>query len=101
MLQALHELLQALRQGKGAWMPHNLARSYFLAIMNRPLLRAFFLADSELLGRLVRPGNTRENRHRLVSHTYFGILAEHGQHLDVVYPHTFSSCSPATGAPAS
>src|SRR6266508_4503775 len=79
VLEALEELLQALRQDTGAWMLHRLARSYFLAIMSRPLLRAVFLADSELLGKLVRPGSSaRENRHRLVSHAYFELLSEHG-----------------------
>jgi hypothetical protein len=60
-------------------MLHRLARSYFLAIMSRPLLRAFFLADSELLGKLARPGSgLGERRHRLVSHAYFELLAGHG-----------------------
>jgi AcrR family transcriptional regulator len=79
VIAALDELLRALRRDSGAWMLHRLARSYFLAIMSRPLLRALFLADSELLGKLVRPGSSaHEDRHRMVSHTYFELLAEHG-----------------------
>ena len=79
VLQALEELLRGLRQDPGAWMLHRLARSWFLAIMRRPLLRAVFLADSEVLGKLARPGSgARERRHRLVSHAYFELLAEHG-----------------------
>src|SRR6266540_2356790 len=79
VLQALEELLGALRQDPGAWRLHRLARCYFLAIMRRPLLRALFLADSELLGKLARPaGGAREDRHRLVSHAYVRLLAEHG-----------------------
>jgi AcrR family transcriptional regulator len=79
VLQALEELLRALRQDAGAWLPNRLARSWFLAIMRRPLLRALFLADAELLGKLARPGSgAREDRHRLVSHAYFELLAEHG-----------------------
>jgi hypothetical protein len=47
--------------------------------MRRPLLRALFLADAELLGKLARPASgTREDRHRLVSHAYVRLLAEHG-----------------------
>jgi len=47
--------------------------------MRRPLFRALFLADSELLGKLARPGSgARERRHQLVSHAYFELLAEHG-----------------------
>ncbi len=79
VLQALEELLRALRQDADAWRLHRLARSYFLALMRRPLLRALFLADSELLGKLARPGNgARERRHQLVSHAYVELLAEHG-----------------------
>jgi AcrR family transcriptional regulator len=79
VLQALEELLGALRQDPGAWMLHRLARSWFLAIMRRPLLRALFLADAELLGKLARPASgPREDRHRLVSHAYVQLLAEHG-----------------------
>ncbi|WP_405987994.1 TetR/AcrR family transcriptional regulator [Streptomyces sp. NBC_00986] len=77
--EAVENLLRALRQDAEAWMPHRLARSYFLAIMSRPLLRAVFLADSELLGKLARPeSGVREDRHRLVSQSYFELLAEHG-----------------------
>jgi AcrR family transcriptional regulator len=79
VLQALEELLEVLRQDPGAWMLHRLARSWFLAIMRRPLLRALFLADSELLGKLARPASgARQGRHRLVSHAYVQLLAEHG-----------------------
>ncbi len=79
VLQALEELLQALQQDAGAWRLHRLARCWFLAIMGRPLLRALFLDDADLLGKLARPGSgARERRHRLVSHAYFELLAEHG-----------------------
>ena len=79
VLHALQELLGALRQDSGAWRLHRLARCYFLAIMRRPLLRALFLADAELLGKLARPASgAREDRHRLVSHAYVRLLAEHG-----------------------
>jgi len=78
-LEAIEELIRTLRQDPEAWMLHRLARSYFLAIMRRPLLKAVFLADAELLGKLARPGSgAREHRHRLVSRAYFELLAEHG-----------------------
>lgn len=79
VLGAVEELLDILRRDAGAWRPHRLARSYFLAIMSRPLLSALFVGDSELLGKLARPWNgARENRHSLISHRYFALLAEHG-----------------------
>jgi AcrR family transcriptional regulator len=79
VLQALEELLWELRRDEAAWMPHRLAHSWFLAIMRRPLLRGLFLADAELLGKLIRPASDpRERRHVLVSIDYFELLAEHG-----------------------
>jgi AcrR family transcriptional regulator len=79
VLQALQELLGTLRQDPEAWRLHRLIRSWFLAVMRRPLLRALFLADAELLGKLARPtSDAREDRHRLVSHAYIQLLAEHG-----------------------
>ena len=79
VLRALDELLQALRRDAGAWRLHRLARAYFLAIIRRPLLRALFLDDAELLGKLARPGTSaRERRHQVVSTAYFELLAEHG-----------------------
>jgi AcrR family transcriptional regulator len=79
VLEAVDELVRTLREDPEAWRLHRLARSYFLAIMRRPLLKAVFLADAELLGKLARPGSgAREQRHRLASHAYFELLAEHG-----------------------
>jgi len=79
VLGAIDELLAGLRRDRGTWRPHRFAARYFVAIMSRPLLRAFFLADAELLGKLVKPGSgDREKRHDLVSQSYFEVLAEHG-----------------------
>jgi AcrR family transcriptional regulator len=79
VLAAIDELLAAVRQDPMGWLPHRLARSYFLAIMGRPLLRGLFLGDTEMLGKLARPGNvSREGRHQVMSRAYFEVLAEHG-----------------------
>ncbi|HET6921165.1 MAG TPA: helix-turn-helix domain-containing protein, partial [Jiangellaceae bacterium] len=79
VLQAIGELLQALRQDPWVCLLHRFAPAYFLAIMNRPLLRGFVLADPDLLGRLATPrGTAHDDRHRLMSRTYFALLAEHG-----------------------
>jgi AcrR family transcriptional regulator len=79
VLEAVDELVRTLREDPEAWMLHRLARSYFLAIVRRPLLKAVFLVDTELLGKLARPGSgAREQRHRLASHAYLELLAEHG-----------------------
>jgi AcrR family transcriptional regulator len=76
--QAIGELLRALRQDPQVCLLHRLARAYFLAILHRPLLRGFVLADTDLLGKLAKPGGARDQRHRLTSHRYFELLAEHG-----------------------
>jgi AcrR family transcriptional regulator len=85
-LAALDELLDTLRRDRGAWMLHRLARTYFLAIMRRPLLRALFLEDAELLGKVVRTGNAREQRHQLVSGAYFTLLSRRGLLRDDLSP---------------
>jgi AcrR family transcriptional regulator len=79
VLQAIADLLQALRQDPQVSLPHQLARAYFLAIMHRPLLRGFVLGDADLLGKLATPrGRTRDDRHRLLSRSYFELLSGHG-----------------------
>lgn len=78
ILQAIGELLQALREDPQACLPHQFARAYFLAILHRPLLRGFVLGDADLLGKLATPrGRARDDRHRLLSRTYFELLSGH------------------------
>jgi AcrR family transcriptional regulator len=78
VLQAIGELLGALRQDPQVSLPHQLARAYFLAIMHRPLLRGFVLGDADLLGKLATPrGRARDDRHRLLSRSYFELLSRH------------------------
>jgi AcrR family transcriptional regulator len=74
--EAVGGLLRALGEDRRAVRPHRLARAYFLAIMERPLLRGFVLGDDDLLGRLARSGD-RDVRHQLMSNAYFELLAEH------------------------
>jgi len=76
--EAVGVLLRALQQDRRTVLLHRLARAYFLAIMERPLLRGFVLADADLLGKLARSGGAREDRHQLMSRNYFELLAEHG-----------------------
>jgi AcrR family transcriptional regulator len=78
VLQAIGELLQALRRDPLVCLPHRFARAYFLAIMHRPLLRGFVLGDADLLGKLATPrGRARDDRHRLLSRSYFELLSGH------------------------
>jgi AcrR family transcriptional regulator len=78
VLQAIGELVGALRQDPQVCLLHRFARAYFLGIMHRPLLRGFVLGDPDLLGKLPKPGSARDDRHRLMSRAYLELLAEHG-----------------------
>src|ERR1700737_3321319 len=46
------EFVAGVRADPYQALPHRLARSYYLAIMGRPLIRAFFTGDLEMLGKL-------------------------------------------------
>jgi AcrR family transcriptional regulator len=79
VLRAIDELRQALRQDPRACLLHRFARTYFLAIAHRPLLRGFLLAETELLGKLTASRDTnRDDRHIEMSRGYLELLAEHG-----------------------
>jgi AcrR family transcriptional regulator len=79
VLRAVDELRQALRQDPRACLPHRFARTYFLAITNRPLLRGFLLSDPDVLGKLTSsPDTGRDDRHSVMTRGYFASLAEHG-----------------------
>ena len=79
VLEAIGDLLRALREDPQVCLLHRFARVYFLAIMTRPLLRGFVLADTELLGKLIPPhGSAHDDRHQLMSRTYFELLSQHG-----------------------
>jgi AcrR family transcriptional regulator len=79
VLRAIDELRQALRKDPQVCLLHRFARTYFLAIVSRPLLRGFLLADAELLGKLTASHNTtRDDRHIGMARGYLELLAEHG-----------------------
>jgi len=78
-LCAVDELRQALRHDPQACLLHRFARTYFLAIARRPLLRGFLLADPELLGKLIASRDTnQDDRHDAMSRAYLELLAGHG-----------------------
>jgi AcrR family transcriptional regulator len=79
VLHAIGELRQALRQDPQVCLLHRFAHTYFLAIVNRPLLRGFLLADPDLLGKLTTSRNSaRDDRHSGMSRRYLELLAGHG-----------------------
>jgi AcrR family transcriptional regulator len=107
VLSAMDELRQALRQDPRACLPHNFARTYFLAIVSRPLLRGFLLDDPDLLGKLTNSAETaRDDRHSVMARDYLGLLAQHGllrddmrvDEIGYAYQATFEGFLRAEGA---
>jgi AcrR family transcriptional regulator len=79
VLYAIDELRQAMRQDPRVSLLHRFARTYFLAIVSRPLLRGFLLGDPDLLGKLATSRDTaRDERHSRIARDYFELLSAHG-----------------------
>ncbi|NUO61852.1 MAG: TetR/AcrR family transcriptional regulator [Hamadaea sp.] len=51
-IEVVEEFAALLRRDPGQARPHLFARASFLAVIRRPLLRALFTTDTELLGKL-------------------------------------------------
>jgi AcrR family transcriptional regulator len=110
VLYAIDELRQALSSDPQACLLHNFARTYFLAVVNRPLLRGFLLDDPDLLGKLTNTADTtRDDRHGALMADYLGLLAENGllrtdmriDEIEYAYQATFEGFLRAEGgAPA-
>jgi AcrR family transcriptional regulator len=78
VLRAIDELRQALRRDPRVCLLHRFARTYFLAIVDRPLLRGFLLGDPDLLGKLAARDTARDDRHGAMAGRYFALLSAHG-----------------------
>ena len=75
----MDELLDTLRRDPEVALLHRMTRALFLAIMHRPLLRALYTADQEVLGRLAKGDDKAlEIREEMAFSDYLGLLAEHG-----------------------
>jgi AcrR family transcriptional regulator len=78
VLVATGALRDALHSDPRTCLPHEFARTYFLAVVGRPLLRGFLIADPDLLGKLTSaPDTARDERHAAVARGYFALLADH------------------------
>ncbi|MFJ1868749.1 TetR/AcrR family transcriptional regulator [Streptomyces sp. NPDC088097] len=79
VLHALDGLRQTLHRDPQTCLLHNFARVYFLAVVERPLLRGLLLGDPHLLGKLTgSPDPARDDRHTTMARAYLALLAEHG-----------------------
>ena len=79
-LGLVDELAEALRRDPAAVLPAEQARLTFLAVHRRPLLRAMFARDSDLLGELAHEEAVQPLRgwKADLAEDMFGVLREHG-----------------------
>jgi AcrR family transcriptional regulator len=108
VLRAADDLRQAHRRDPRTCLLHNFARVYFLAIVDRPLLRGLLLGDLHLLGKLTgSPDTARDERHAAMARGYLALLAEHGllrddlsvDEIGYAYQATFEGFLRAEGPP--
>jgi AcrR family transcriptional regulator len=79
LVAALDELLDAVRRDPEAALLHRMTRILFLAIVHRPLLRALYTADREVLGKLAKGDDKAlEVQEELAFNEYLRVLVEHG-----------------------
>lgn len=74
----LGELEAAVRRDPENALPHVLGRLYFLSIMRRPILRAFFTLDLKLLGKLAHSPRMRTAQIDQLRLDYIHLLTEQG-----------------------
>jgi AcrR family transcriptional regulator len=80
LARALQEVAEGMTDEPGSWQLHRLIRAAFLAIMNRPLLKAMFQSDPEVLGRFASRRSAERIRNRAgVLDRYLRWLSEIGQ----------------------
>jgi AcrR family transcriptional regulator len=79
-LGLVDELTEALRRDPAVVLPAEQARLTFLAVHRRPLLRAMFSRDSDLLGELANEESVQPLRgwKADLAEDMFGVLREHG-----------------------
>jgi AcrR family transcriptional regulator len=79
-LALVDELVAAIRRDAAAVLPAEQTRLSYLEVQRRPLLRAMFARDSELLGELAHEGAVEPVRERKaeLARELFQVLREHG-----------------------
>jgi AcrR family transcriptional regulator len=74
----LQDMLAGLRRDAEFALPWRLMPALFLAVVGRPILRALFVADSEVLGGLVRDDAARKAQQGLASNDgYLQVLLDY------------------------
>jgi AcrR family transcriptional regulator len=79
LLGSAEELIEGLRTDPRSVLLHRLTRAQYLNVQRRPLLRAVYTDDSQVLGKL-RTGlqETLDRRHHTAFEGYLLLLSEHG-----------------------
>ncbi len=78
-VESVDELVGALRADPATVLLHRLTRQHFLGLMRRPLLRALYTADPQVLGRLARGmTDNQDDRHHAALLDYLRLLAGAG-----------------------
>ena len=80
LVQALDEVAEGMLTDPGSWQLHRLTRALFLSLSRRPLLKALFRSDPEVLGKFAgRHSVERARRRARTLGEYLGLLSAHGQ----------------------
>jgi AcrR family transcriptional regulator len=79
-IELIDELIEAARLDPAEILPHRQIRRVFLGVMRRPLLRAMFGRDMDLLGELAHEKSVAPVRIQKMDFTaeLFGLLRQHG-----------------------
>jgi AcrR family transcriptional regulator len=76
-LAVIDEMISAIRQDPEAVLLHRLAHTQFLVVMRRPLIRAVFTGDLEVLGTVVRTSDPAITvAKKLATEAYLRVLQE-------------------------
>lgn len=94
-IELLDTLMTTLREDPAQVLPHRFLSTSFLITSRRPLLRALFTGDIELLGRLGE-GSLRSQQ-VLVRDEYYATLIRHGLLRDDVPNLAYTVSAAATG----
>jgi AcrR family transcriptional regulator len=74
----ISELDTAVQRDPSTALPPNLGRLYYTSIMQRPILRALFTLDLEVLGKLTQFHQVREAQLNTLRYALIEMLQEHG-----------------------
>jgi AcrR family transcriptional regulator len=72
------DLDAAVRSDPSNALPHRMGRLYYVSIMERPILRALFTLNLDVLGKLTRFHTVHESQLNTLRHAFIEMLQEHG-----------------------